>query len=593
MKAGSLISRSSQIARKAHHRCARLACSPPSLTCRPCGTATNGIVALSTGREAEGQIIPMKGFRRSGVAMTFLRCSTSVALPDNETLKSDGDGEEGNNAIVDRECVGEGHKVILDQESDPDMLFHSLGMKKSELYELASQKPTPLALADIYKSATAVDKRQRRLRNARFLHRELPIRVAQRAVDLLTLPDGLSEVKHIQQVACVYISKLHALLSVPIPQTYEEEDQFTDLLQQLALDRSYIPTAISQGLTDWSGGRREVERDRLQQMEHALYRFFTAHVGLRLLIEQHVLSSHRESAKALRKVTHMFPDDEDNFSGCINANVDLVKEISRVAKMVVQQTKDFYGDCPEIEIVDGMDKKNTGEFTYIPNHLHYMMGELLKNSCRATIRHFQADGARRSAGQQGVLGALARASVPKMPPVRVIVVKGDEDVTIKVADKGGGIPRSRMAKIWKFAHSTADEGENSSEFGMDSLSGTRIRGFGLPLCRIYARYLGGELTLKSMEGHGLDAYLHLPRLGVACENLPDSVKWSPGEGDSTPSRNLRSFSEMGIATSNSRSGTQSTQPTISTEVLMEELRHCLTKEAQNECIRAFLKSRVC
>merc|ERR1712232_1098696 len=42
------------------------------------------------------------------------------------------------------------------------------------------------------------------------------------------------------------------------------------------------------------------------------------------------------------------------------------------------------------------------------------------------------------------------------------------------------------------------------------------------------------MGLKSMEGYGLDAYFHLPRLGNACENLPASVMQSPGQGDSMP-----------------------------------------------------------
>jgi pyruvate dehydrogenase kinase 2/3/4 len=124
----------------------------------------------------------------------------------------------------------------------------------------------------------------------------------------------------------------------------------------------------------------------------------------------------------------------------------------------------------------------------------------------------------------------------QMPQIRVVVVKGKEDVTIKVADRGGGIPRSKVTNILKFAQSTAGEEENSSDFGRDEVTGTKIRGFGLPLARIYARYLGGELTLKSMEGYGLDAYLQLPRLGDSCENLPLPVKFSPGELNSNPPR---------------------------------------------------------
>ena len=134
---------------------------------------------------------------------------------------------------------------------------------------------------------------------------------------------------------------------------------------------------------------------------------------------------------------------------------------------------------------------------------------------------------------------------PSLPSIRVVVAKGAEDVTIKIADKGGGVPRSVIDKMWTFAHSALSDAMDSKksndthlseidEFTGRSVSGRgfNIRGFGLPLARIYARYFGGELTLKSMEGYGVDAYLYLPVLGVACENLPKRVLKSPGHHDS-------------------------------------------------------------
>lgn len=43
-----------------------------------------------------------------------------------------------------------------------------------------------------------------RLANAQFLHRELPVRLSQRAVELMNLPHGLSDVPGVQQV-CVCV----------------------------------------------------------------------------------------------------------------------------------------------------------------------------------------------------------------------------------------------------------------------------------------------------------------------------------------------------------------------------------------------------
>jgi pyruvate dehydrogenase kinase 2/3/4 len=286
-------------------------------------------------------------------------------------------------------------------------------------------------------------------------------------------------------------------------------------------------------------------------MDDALYRFFTARVGLRFLTEHHVLSStNTQSANALWNVISMFPEDRNNHNmrGVIQPNVDVAEEVHKVADIVKRQTAEYYqGLCPQIDIVDCKKSPvSDGEFTHVPHHLHYMFYELLKNSCRASIRKYHAQMQLHLQQQQPQAGTLNKvhsylsastksSSEPQIPPIRVIIVMGAEDVTIKVADRGGGIPRSLMnTTIWQFAHSTAAVDELDTAFGQDGLTGAKIRGFGLPLARIYARYFGGELTLKSTEGYGLDAYLHIPRLGNCCENLPLRVRDSPGEHDSIP-----------------------------------------------------------
>ena len=49
------------------------------------------------------------------------------------------------------------------------------------------------------------------------------------------------------------------------------------------------------------------------------------------------------------------------------------------------------------------------------------------------------------------------------------------------------------------------------------------------MSRTYAKYFGGDLDIKSIEGFGTDCYLHLNKLGNRCENLPARVRTSPGE----------------------------------------------------------------
>ncbi|CAM9827571.1 unnamed protein product, partial [Phaeothamnion confervicola] len=86
---------------------------------------------------------------------------------------------------------------------------------------LACQRPVPLSLRQLYtfgKRPTA----EGRLQNVRFLHRELPIRLSQRAEELMYLPHGLSAVAGIQQVATCYAHFALELFRVPKPETTEE-----------------------------------------------------------------------------------------------------------------------------------------------------------------------------------------------------------------------------------------------------------------------------------------------------------------------------------------------------------------------------------
>ena len=524
---------------------------------------------------------------------TPIPASSSAAAAASSRNRNAASGSGGGGGSAGGGGSGGGAAAV--PELDPDFLRES-GIDPDRLLAWATQKPTPLRLADMYKYGTSHDGPQR-LRNAQFLHREIPIRIAQRAVDLLTLPHGLSKAPPIREVAEVYLQYLRQLQSVPCPQTSAQEEAFTDILQTFVLDRTSVPVSIARGVSVWHENRRfaplsdsededepdlrttassseDVDSDsdddaertahaekRTREMEEALYRFFTARVGLRFLTEHHVLSCARPKCQELRNVTHMFPADAAVLAladrGCIQSDCRLVDETRKVADLVVQQTTDLYGLCPTIEIVDCQQRQASHDddrFTYATHHLHYMLAELLKNACRATVQQYlrasdDSGGSSDPVHRPTQYGTLPLPT-PKLHPVRVIITKGEEDVTIKIADRGGGIPRSSMSRIWKFGHSHSDEDEFQTDFGTVEGSGARIRGFGLPLARIYARYFGGELNLKSLEGYGVDAYLHLPRLGSCCENLPLRVRASPGERDSTPgaaARGRRNYSSTAAA----------------------------------------------
>ena len=70
----------------------------------------------------------------------------------------------------------------------------------------------------------------------------------------------------------------------------------------------------------------------------------------------------------------------------------------------------------------------------------------------------------------------------------------------------------------------------------DSATGTGIPelpawcGFGLPIARMVARYLEGDLRLASIDGYGTDAYLYVKKMAAAgVEPTPESFNFTPAE----------------------------------------------------------------
>lgn len=48
-----------------------------------------------------------------------------------------------------------------------------------------------------------------------------------------------------------------------------------------------------------------------------------------------------------------------------------------------------------------------------------------------------------------------------VPPVKVTIVKGKEDISVKISDIGGGIPRSQSDQLFKYMYSTAPQPSKS------------------------------------------------------------------------------------------------------------------------------------
>ncbi|KAJ2780398.1 [Pyruvate dehydrogenase (acetyl-transferring)] kinase isozyme 2 [Coemansia javaensis] len=375
------------------------------------------------------------------------------------------------------------------------------------------------------------------LRAAQFLHDELPIRLAHRVVELDSLPDSLGQMPSVLRVKRMYIDSFNELVNFPrvserikdavrsatvqaserrqlsgnhqnpavgdmqgapathwipsIQHRYHYEVRPTDLpvevaeynqsfvktLERIKRRHNPVVTALAQGVVEYKQAQGADTIDA--RLQHFLDRFYLSRIGIRMLIGQQIELNQ--------------PQKLANYVGiiCTRTTIaDVVQEAIDNARFICG---DYYmlSNVPEIELHCPRDLT----FMYVPSHLHHMVFEVLKNSLRAVVE-------------------LYGDEAERYPPIKVVVAEGNEDITVKISDEGGGIPRSAMEQVWQYMYTTArtpmlDPAFDKSDFKAP-LAGF---GYGLPLSRLYARYFGGDLKLISMEGYGTDAYLHLSRLG--------------------------------------------------------------------------------
>lgn len=391
-------------------------------------------------------------------------------------------------------------------------------------------------------------------RGAQFLSEELPIRLAHRVRELNQLPDGLNEMPSIQKVANWYAQSFEEITQLPKPSlskdirdklingsrgqggrqlpattnnpdvepgTYKSSpwqvngngnggsknvrryyasvdeaiqwppeivdynNRFTKLLQTIKHRHDPVVTTMAMGINEYKRLKQRMQIDN--SIQSFLDRFYMSRIGIRMLIGQHVaLNSSWEQ--------------EDEYVGiiCTKTNVkDLAQEAIENARFVCE---DYYGlfDAPKVQLVCRPDL----HFMYVPGHLSHMLFETLKNSLRAVVETHGTDS-------------------EEFPAIKVIVADGKEDITIKVSDEGGGIPRSAIPLVWTYMYTTVESTPSlEPDFNKSDFKAPMAGfGYGLPISRLYARYFGGDLKLISMEGYGTDVYLHLNRLSSSSEPL--------------------------------------------------------------------------
>jgi pyruvate dehydrogenase kinase 2/3/4 len=284
---------------------------------------------------------------------------------------------------------------------------------------------------------------------------------------------------HLVEVRDHYMKQLVEIDSFGNVGTQQDDDRFCTLLGGIKVGGGFIVPAIARDVAKAAREGKLSDDTSKNACSRAIDEFLLTRLGIRMLIGQYVESRHVKGGR----ISSIIPME------VIQSAVDRARELC---------VKRF-GIAPEVVVIGDKERM----FKYVKSHLHHMLFELVKNSMRAVVECHH----------------IGMGKTNNMPSIKVVISHGDEDMTVKVSDEGGGIRRSDWPKLWLYTFTTDatfTDNDQEIETYRQHFSGG---GYGLPYARLFARYFGGEMTVLSMEGHGTDVYIQLSRLGNKSEVL--------------------------------------------------------------------------
>ena len=127
----------------------------------------------------------------------------------------------------------------LANEANVDERIHFLSLKQ----------PTPLTMQEILAFHSAPS-RQKLQMSACFLHEEIPIRLARRVKELVTLPHGLSDMSTIKAIADQYRRTTLRIQSHPKPNSEAAEKNFTEMVNDILNAHEEVQLEIAASIRD-------------------------------------------------------------------------------------------------------------------------------------------------------------------------------------------------------------------------------------------------------------------------------------------------------------------------------------------------------
>lgn len=313
-------------------------------------------------------------------------------------------------------------------------------------------------------------KKSQLINQSNFLRKELPIRLSHRVFNLIKLPYGLPNISEIKEITNLYIDSFSDITRFGPINSINSVEKFTKLLENIKYKHTDLEFNIASGI-------KKIENYGLVDLNvinKELDNFFLSRIGIRTLINNQI-------------------GLVENGNGVIKQN-KLINIINNCCADLDYITSRIYSEnVSEYININGNEDLDV---YYIPEHLHYIIMEILKNAVMASYNK----------------------SENTFKNINLNFTEGKHFIIIKISDKGDSFSKNNLNKMFSYSYSTYPV-EITEEYEKRNIPIIGGLGFGLPMARIYCKYLNGDLIICPMENLGTDVYIYINKLGNNQENL--------------------------------------------------------------------------
>ncbi|KAI1147520.1 branched-chain alpha-ketoacid dehydrogenase [Nemania diffusa] len=413
------------------------------------------------------------------------------------------------------------------------------------LDEWVAKEARPISLRQLMVFGRSLTE-SRLISSANYVRTELPTRIAHRIRDMQRLPYVVVTNQHISDVYELYYTAFDTFRRVKEIKSLEDNERFCGIISEMLRAHLGVIPKLAMGILECNGLMPAAKLDRFMNT------ILRSRISRRVIAEQHLALSETFNSDWFSPGAKL---SESEFIGevflkCVAR--DVVERCGHAAQDLVRSAYGPDAAVPEIRI----DGHLNVTFPYILTHLQYIIGELLRNSVQAVVEHHRKN-------------PTKHGSQP--PPIEVTLCETQQQVIIRISDRGGGVPRDVLPYLWSFGKgpSTDQRLENLGQVPLMAATLQELRidgnftelqnlfpsptnrqharpadwptraaynhngslttlsmrppnlrlGISLPLSRVYAEYWAGSLELHSLEGYGVDAFLQISKLGNKNEQL--------------------------------------------------------------------------